>query len=282
VQIAARWQHPIGQRVEWSVYLAPEGEPAVGPTAYPHRLSASMNPMSPLAHHNQDSTHLSADVVTLSLGVPKVTFEASVFHGGEPDDKRWNLDQGTIDSYAGRVTCRPGGGFSIQLSAARRERPEELEPGSQTRQTASVEWARTTSGGFVAAGLFLGRNLLAGGPEWGNGIEATWKFRDRQFLFGRFESVDRDLNELVAKGQPPAGLEPDRTVVQAATAGYARKVGLGILREGADAAAGAAVTFYRFDRSVDSVYGDRPVSAQIFLKLGFAAPGGMDHSTMHH
>src|SRR5262245_20748410 len=68
VQLAAKWDRSLSQRTSLGVYLAPVGEPAVGPTAYPHRLSASMNPLTPLAHHNQDSTHLSADVVTLSLG----------------------------------------------------------------------------------------------------------------------------------------------------------------------------------------------------------------------
>ena len=93
VQLAARWDRRLSERVDLGAYLALVGEPAVGPTAYPHRLSASVNPMSPLAHHNQDSTHQSSDVVTVSLGLPTVTFETSVFHGAEPDDQRWDIDQ---------------------------------------------------------------------------------------------------------------------------------------------------------------------------------------------
>lgn len=282
VQLAARWDRPLSERLALGVYLAPVGEPAVGPTAYPHRLSASMDPMSPLAHHNQDSTHLSADVVTASLSVPKVLFEASAFHGAEPDDKRWNIDQGTVDSYSGRMTVRPGAGFSFQVSAARRKDPEELEEGNQTRQTASVEYLRKTSDGFLAAALIVGRNLLDEGPEWGNGLEATWRFRQKNFVFGRVESVDRDLFELINKVQRPTGVAADRTAVQAATVGYARNVPLGIFREGADTALGASVTLYRFDDVLDAIYSDTPVSLQVFLKLGFSSGAGMDHSTMHH
>lgn len=282
IQLAARWERQLSERVGLGVYLAPAGEPAVGPTAYPHRLSASVNPMSPLAHHNQDSTHQSSDVVTVSLGVPKVTFEASVFHGAEPDDKRWNIDQGSLDSYAGRLTLRPGGGFVFQVSAARRGNPEELEEGDQTRQTASAEYVRRTPGGFLAAALIVGRNLLPEGPEWGNGLEATWKFGGKNHLFGRVESVDRDLFELINKRQRPVGVEPDRTTVQAATAGYMRNVPLGIFRDGVDSGLGAAVTFYRFQSVLEDTYGHNPVSAQLFLKVSFGTGGGMDHSSPHH
>jgi len=282
VQLAARWDRPLSRNIGLGVYLAPVGEPAVGPTAFTHRLSASATPMSPLAHHNQDSTHQSSDVVTVALGVPKVTFEASVFHGREPDDVRWDIDQGTPDSYAGRVTVRPGGGFTLQVSAARRHEPEELEEGDQTRQTASVEYFRKTQDGFLAAALLLGRNLLPEGTEWGNGLEATWKFSGRNHLFGRVESVNRDLFELIEKRQRPAGVGPDPTTVHAGTIGYMRNVPLGIFREGVDTGVGAAVTFYRFESLLEETYGDFPVSAQVFLKVGVSAGGGMSHAAPPH
>src|SRR5262249_40089354 len=154
-------------------------------------------------------------------------------------------------------------GFTFQVSAARRKDPEDLEPGSQTRQTASVEYLRPTGDGFLAASLIVGRNLLEEGPEWGNLLEATWKLRQRHFLFGRGESVDRDLIELIDKRQRPTGVDPERTTVQTATAGYARNVPLGIFREGAEPALGAAVTFYRYDNALDPVYGEHPVSLEV-------------------
>ncbi len=270
-QLALRWDRPLSKKTGVFVYLSPWGEPALGPTAYPHRLSASENPSAPLAHHNQDSTHISADVVTLGFTLPGVALEGSVFHGREPDENRWNIDQGRIDSYSGRVTVRPGAGFTIQISAGRREHPESIEPGDQTRQTASVEYLRPTAGGFVAAALILGRNQLPSGPEVGNGLEATWKLDAKNFLYGRIESVDRDRFELINKRQRPDTVAPERTIVRAATAGYVRD--LALLHE-AETGLGGGVTVYRFDAGLDPVYGRDPVSFQVFMRLRFGSHGG--------
>ena len=46
--------------------IAPVGDPALGPVAYPHRASAMELPQAPLSHHLQDSTHIADDVVTLA------------------------------------------------------------------------------------------------------------------------------------------------------------------------------------------------------------------------
>ena len=144
---------------------------------------------------------------------------SDLFHGREPDENRWDVDQGRLDSYSGRVWVKPAPGLSLQISAARREHPEALEPGNQTRQTASAEYVGGTAGGFVAAALIFGRNKLAEGVEWGNTLEATWKFAGKNFVFGRIESVDRDLFELLNKQQRPPGVAPERTAVQSLTAG---------------------------------------------------------------
>jgi hypothetical protein len=279
VQLAARWDRPLAHGTGFGLYLAPWGEPAVGPTAFPHRLSASENPIAPLAHHNQDSTHVSANVVTGGFSIPRATIEGSTFHGKEPDENRWDIDPGRIDSYSGRLTVRPFRGLAVQVSAARRQEPEAIEEGNQTRQTASVEWERTTENGFFAASLIVGRNLLPEGTEWGNGVEATWKFRRRHFVFGRVESVDRDLFELVNKRQRPDFVAPQRTSVQAGTLGYVRNVPL--LQE-AESGLGAAVTLYRYDSILDPVYGSRPVSLHAFLRIRFGSQGGAAGGAHHH
>jgi hypothetical protein len=46
-QLAAAWERKIWDYVHLRLYLAPVGEPAVGPTAFVHRLSASENPAAP-------------------------------------------------------------------------------------------------------------------------------------------------------------------------------------------------------------------------------------------
>lgn len=66
-----------------------------------------------------------------------------------------------------------------------------------------------------------------------------------------------------------------------ATAGYVREIPL--LTE-AETGVGGAVTVYRFDSVLDSVYGDRPISLEGYLRMRFGRHlgrhGAGEH--MHH
>ena len=64
MELAALYDYKISEHTLLSVYAAPMGDPAMGPAAYPHRESASEDPIAPLGHHLQDSTHIAADVIT--------------------------------------------------------------------------------------------------------------------------------------------------------------------------------------------------------------------------
>ena len=276
VMLAAEWERSLGTTGRLLFTAGLRGEPAVGPVAFPHRPSAAEFPMAPLSHHNQDSTHISDDVVSALWGNRVVSVEGSLFHGAEPDEDRWDLDQGSLDSYAGRVTLTPGGGFSLQVSACRREEPEALEEGNQTRQTASLAWEKTFDGGSSLAVLAgSGRNLLPEDQEeWGHLLEATWHPRPRHFVYGRIEQVDRDLYELTNKTQRPEDVEPKRVHAEQLTLGYAYSWPL--LKE-AETAAGAAVQGYRFDGRLDDVYGERPISFWVYLRFRFGSGGEHHH-----
>jgi hypothetical protein len=279
VQLAAAWERELGPAGKFRLYLAPIGEPALGPEAYPHRLSASENPTAPLSHHNQDSTHIAADVISAGWTAPIFTLEGSVFHGREPDENRWNIDQGRIDSYSGRLWIRPTRELSFQISSGHLEHPEKIEVGNQTRTTASFQYERRVPGGFVAATLAVGKNQTPDGPEWGKLFEWTWRFAEQNFLYGRIESVDRDVYELVHKQQRPDNVAPRRTVVEAATLGFVRNLPLWPKVE---TGLGADATIYRFSSRLDPVYGSRPVSVHGFIRLRFGAHGQdhMDHEHM--
>jgi hypothetical protein len=273
-ELGAAWDRQLGDAMHLRFFAGLRGEPTVGPEAYPHRASAAELPMAPLSHHNLDSTHISDDVVSAAWSVKRLSLEGSVFHGAEPDENRWDLDQGTIDSYAGRIAWRPGR-FEFQVSACRREKPEALEDGDQTRQTASVSWGRTLEHGSIAVLGASGRNLLPGDQvEWGHLAEATWNLHVRHFVYGRVEQVDRDLFELTNKTQLPPGVDPKRTHVESLVLGYA--YALPLLHE-AQTAAGAALGFYRFDERLDDVYGSTPVSLWVYLRFRFGSPGGHVH-----
>jgi len=277
VQLGAEWTRPLTKSSIVRLFAGLRGEPAVGPAAYPHRPSASEIPIAPLSHHNQDSTHISDDVLTAGYTVSIVTIEGSAFHGKEPDENRWDLDQGSIDSYAGRLTLRPVHGLEFQVSACHREEPEALEEGDQTRVTASASWERSWDGGSIAALASSGKNELPGGlTEWGHLLEATWNLRHRHFIYGRLERVDRDVYELTFKTQRPDTVAPDPTHVETLDLGYSIDVPL--LKE-AESAVGAAVAFYRFDSSLDDVYGSDPISFWAYLRFRFGSAGAHAH---HH
>jgi len=270
VQLAAAWERALSPGVKLRLYLAPVGEPALGPVAYPHRLSASEDPTAPLSHHNLDSTHISADVITAGLTASIFTVEGSAFHGQEPDENRWDIEQGKLDSYSGRITLRPAEGFSFQLSSGYRKHPEALEPGNQTRTTASLSYQRGDASSFFAATVASGLNQTDDGREWGHLLEWTWKFSSKNFLYGRIEKVDREIYELVHKKQRPEGVPRDRVSVEAATLGFARNLPVPAR---AEIAAGADVTLYRFPSRLDSVYGSGPLSVHGFVRFRF----GTDH-----
>jgi hypothetical protein len=281
VQLAAAWDKDLASSMKMRFSAALVGEPALGPVAFPHRLSASENPTAPLAHHNQDSTHISYDVLTAGVTVSAFTLEGSLFHGAEPDENRWNIEAGALDSYSGRLWIRPTPELSFQASVAHLEHPEAIEEGNQTRATASATYQRSIPGGFVAVTAITGRNQTPEGPEWGHTIEATVKFAEKNFLFARLERVDRDLDELVTKRQRPEGAPRRRTSVDAATFGAVRNVAL--LRE-AETGIGADVTLYRFDSRLDPVYGSHPVSVHVFARVRFETHLGMGgaHGEMEH
>lgn len=141
-----------------SFYFAPVGDPAIGPGAYPHRASAFEDPLAALGHHQEDSTHISNDVVTVGLTYRAARLEASGFHGREPNEFRWEIDQGQIDSWSTRFTVQPGKNWSAQYSYGRIASPEALFPTEdRERMTASVMYNRPLNNGNCASTLLWGR-----------------------------------------------------------------------------------------------------------------------------
>ena len=120
----------LGERTLLSLYAAPVGDPAIGPTAYPHRLSASEDPIAPLGHHQQDSTHIAFNVFTGGITWRWLRFEESGFHGAEPTEQRWGFQPSpnghAVDSYSTRITFSPRPNWTSQYSIAHIVSPEAL------------------------------------------------------------------------------------------------------------------------------------------------------------
>ncbi len=228
MEIAALYDLKLGERTLLSFYAAPVGDPAIGPTAYPHRASASEDPLAALGHHLEDSTHISDDVITVGLTHGIVRLEASGFHGREPGENRWTISAGPIDSWSTRLTVQPGQNWSGQYSFAHLTSLEALDPQNDVdRMTASIMYNRPLAHGNWASSLIWGRNnVLQTGLVW-NGylLESTLRFAERNYVWTRIENVDR-TNELLLKNefQPPNFQENVIGRVQAYTAGYDRDI----------------------------------------------------------
>ncbi len=262
-ELALYYTHPLGvpikEKVSWEFYGAVVGEPALGPVAYVHRASASELPLAPLSHHLQDSTHISFGVITTGLVMERFKIEGSVFNGREPDEKRYTIQFAPLDSWSARLSVAASRNWTAQYSYGRLEHPEALEPGSQRRQTASVEYLRPFARGSWATSLVWGRVHQVFDNHNLNGylLETTASFKLRNYVFSRMELVDKD--ELFPDNPLLLGFR-----IGAYTFGGARDLVQSRLWQ---LALGTDVTFYSKPAALDSAYGKNPVSFQIFLRV---------------
>jgi hypothetical protein len=190
MELSVQYAHPLGEKGTWDMYYAPVGDPALGPVAYPHRASAMELPQASLGHHWQDSTHVANNVVTAGVSYGKVRLEASGFHGREPDEARWNIDWGAIDSWSTRFTVFPSENWTAQFSTGRLEHPEWAQIGSIVRTTASVEYVRPAADkNWWATSFVWGQNYKLEEHTRTNAVlaETVVPFSPKNFITGRFE-----------------------------------------------------------------------------------------------
>jgi hypothetical protein len=268
MELAALYDLKLGEKSLFSFYFAPMGDPAIGPTAYAHRASASENPIATLGHHQEDSTHIADDVVTAGFTYAFARIEASGFHGREPDEFRWNIDQGKIDSWSTRFTIQPGKNWSGQYSYARIASPESLFPNEdQERMTASLMYNRPLHNGNWASTLLWGRTRSLSDNSAFNSylLESTARFRTRNYVWTRIENVDRSNELLLGENPLPPGFQ-ERPIgrVQAYTFGYDHDIDL-IPRVAS--AIGAQFTTYGVADVLKPIYGSHPVGFAIFARF---------------
>ena len=268
MELAALYDLKLGEKTLLSFYFAPVGDPAIGPTAYPHRASAFENPVGTLGHHQEDSTHIADDVVTVGLTYGIVRIEGSGFHGREPDENRWTIHQGSIDSWSTRLTVQPGKNWSGQYSYARIKSPEALFPTEdQERMTASIMYNRPLRNVNCASTLLWGRTRSLQDNSIFNSylLESTLRFHTRNYAWTRIENAERS-NELILgeNALPPGFTEKPIGHVQAYTFGYDHDFDL--VRHIASAI-GAQFTTYGVADALKPIYGSHPVGVALFVRL---------------
>jgi hypothetical protein len=258
-ELSLYYTRPFTDKISWLFYGGPVGEPALGPVAFMHRASAAELPMAPLSHHVQDSTHTSFGVVTTGLIVNHFKVEGSLFNGREPNEQRYGIQFAALDSWSARLSVAPSSRWTAQYSYGRLEHPEALEPGSERRQSASIEYVRPFDRGSWATSAIWGRKhkVLEGRNLNSYLLESTVNFMARNYAFLRLELVDKD--ELFPD-------DPSRPSfrIGAYTLGGARDL---IQNRLWQLALGADLTFYSKPQVLNSTYGDNPVSFQIFVRV---------------
>jgi hypothetical protein len=265
MEISLQYARPVGRNTMFSVYAAPVGDPALGPVAFPHRISARELPQATLGHHVQDSTHIANEVVTAGLTHAGFRIEASAFHGSEPDENRWNIDSGAMNSWSARAVLSPGPNWSGQASIGRLKRPEAFESGDIVRSTASVTYNRPRTAGVWATSLIWGRNHKT---ETGQNLnsylaESLVQLSPANSLTGRVELVDKD--ELFAHGSDREISGPMGVFrIAAYTLGYTRNVKL-VRRF--QTGLGGNLTLYMLPEALKPFYGKHPASLLFYFRL---------------
>ena len=262
MELSGTYSHALTAKDSAFLYVGLPGEPAFGPPAFMHRQSILDSPEAPISHHWLDSTHITYGVATAGFVQDNWKIEVSRFHGREPDEFRYDIETGPLDSTSARLSWNPTGEWSLQLSWANQISPEQLEPDKNerrlsasaiyTRQIAEHSWWSTTiawgwrrNPGDQALNAYI--------------VESAYKPTDVWTVFGRAEREQN--NELIALGPPPA----DASAVSKVSIGAIRdfrlnahvKVGVGALY---------ALNFV--PGALGSVYGRKdPQGAMAFLRL---------------
>jgi hypothetical protein len=197
MELSASVSQNIGSKSSVFLYGGLPGEPAFGPPAFMHREAIMDSPEAPISHHWLDSTHISFGVLTGGIVLDRVKLEVSRFNAREPDQHRWNIETGPLDSTAVRLSWNPARTIALQGSWGRFKDPEQLEPGvNQTRWSASALYAEDVAPGWHVAGtLAWGRKTIEHHKDDAVAAEASLK-HSGWTVFGRGEVTEN--RELVA------------------------------------------------------------------------------------
>ena len=195
MELSASYSQTLGGGFNGYLYAGLPGEPAFGPPAFMHRQAAMDSPEAPITHHWFDSTHITFGVVTAGISRDDWKVEASAFRGREPDQHRYDIETGELDSVATRVSWNPTSNWALQASWARINSPEALEPDDdEARTSLSALYSREfRDNGSVSATLAWARKDRIPGDA----LQA-WLFEgaiqpDQHWtVFTRAEQVEQD------------------------------------------------------------------------------------------
>jgi hypothetical protein len=262
-ELSLAYTHMISKDMDVTGYLGYPGEPALGPVAFMHRVSALHDPDAPLSHHWQDATHINFGVATLGIRYKVFKIETSSFTGSEPDENRYNFDRPKFDSYSYRVSVNPNKQLALQISQAYLVGPEAADPNQNVR--------RTTASLIHHLSFLRENTYLSSAAMWGLNqsdhkensflVESTLQL-DKTAVYGRYEWIEKSATELdlsyFNNGHEAI------FAIQALTLGTNRVF---LRKAGFNFAVGAQGSVFIADEKLNPIYGQYPMSAEIYLRL---------------
>lgn len=276
MELAAEYRRALSDGVGVSLYGGPVAEPALGPVAFPHRSAAMLDPLAPISHHWQDATHIAFGVLTAGVFGRKWKLEGSMFNGREPDEDRYDLDLGALDSYSGRIWWLPTEHVALQASIGRLTEgeldPHDGELIDVTRSTASLTYNRPVRGaGLWSSTLVWGRNDAHGQSTNAWLGEAALDLDGRNVVFGRAEAVGKSAEDLALDD---AALAERVFTVGKLSLGYTRQFTAGAFLPGI----GAQIALALVPADLERFYGSRrPLGFSVFASIRPAAMADDDH-----
>jgi hypothetical protein len=262
MELSASISQNIAPKTSVFLYGGLPGEPAFGPPAFMHRQSISASPEAPITHHWLDSTHITFGVLTAGLVHDNFKLEVSRFNSREPDQHRWDIETGPLDSTSIRLSWNPTRTLSLQGSWALIVEPEQLVAGvNQRRWSASGTYTRPIAYGWWSTTLAWGRKGVDGKNYDAFALESSVNWKNWT-LFGRGEMTEN--NELIDHHDEEIGHHGDAFRVG--------KVSLGLVRDFAVAknlklGLGGLYAFDFVPDQLEELYGGDPRGAMAFVRL---------------
>jgi len=262
-ELSVGYTYALSKRADLSVYLGYPGEPALGSVAFMHRPSALPNPDSPISHHWNDGTHITFGVATLGFRYDKFKIEGSAFTGREPDENRLDFDKPRFDSYSARLSFNPNQNWAFQASQGWIKSPEPLHQDEDVNRTivSAIYALQINEDQSLNATALWGRNKSK--DHQGENallIEGTYRIK-KAHIYSRYELVQKSAEELDLNHDTYGhGL----FAVNILTLGLNYDI-LELAKF--KTALGGQVSFYKTDAILNSLYGQHPIGAQIFLRV---------------
>jgi hypothetical protein len=260
-ELALNYTHSFTKDIDINTYFGYPGEPALGPAVFMHRLSAMNNPDAPLGHHWQDATHIVFGIGTLGFRYKNIKAEGSIFTGREPNENRYDFDQPLFDSYSYRITTNPSKNFSLQFSQGFIKSPEDLFPDEDIiRTTASVIHTRQfKQENFISSSVVWGMNSSKGEKLNSILLESNLQLKPI-IIYARYELIQKDAHEL----QLLQFTDNPIFNINAMTLGLNKIL---FRHVAGNISIGAQGTINFTDKNLTSIYGNNPLSGQVYLKF---------------